>query len=87
MITYIVTRVLYSVQQFAEVMIRAGDNEVFARSNLAARFWQHMGGAGLALDDLVGRVTDRCEIDLSAYMIDRAYSRAKRRIATERRST
>jgi hypothetical protein len=87
MISHIVIRVFYSVQQLAEAMIYAGENAWSTPSNFAARFWRRLGATGLALEDLVGRVTDRCDIDLSSYMIDRAYSRAKRRIATERRST
>jgi hypothetical protein len=73
MISHVVIRVFYSVQQLAEALIRAGENEWSTPSNLAARFWHRMGATGLALEDFVGRVTDRYDIDLSAYMIDRAY--------------
>ncbi|WP_426440671.1 hypothetical protein [Bradyrhizobium genosp. P] len=73
MITEITTASLYAALQLASAMIRAGERAVFAPSHLAARFWERVGTSGGALEAVVDRVAVRCGIDISAYMIERAY--------------
>lgn len=73
MITEITTASLYAALQLASAMIRAGERAVFAPSNLVAGFWERVAARGEALEAVVDRVAVRCGIDISAYMIDRAY--------------
>lgn len=64
---------IYALLQLASAMIRAGERAVFAPSHLVARFWERVGTSGEALEAAMNRVAVRCDIDISAYMIERAY--------------
>lgn len=69
----IISAFLYAVLQLAQAMCRAGERAVFAPSHLAARFWERVGASGEALEAVVDHIAVHCGIDISVYMIDRAY--------------
>ncbi|MET4312841.1 hypothetical protein [Bradyrhizobium sp. RT4b] len=73
MITEVTTAFLYAMVQLAGALSRAGERAVFAPSHLAARFWERVGDTGETLEATLDYLAARCGIDISAYMIDRAY--------------
>ena len=74
MITKITTGFRYAALQFAGNLSRTAEElAAYSHSHFAARLWERVGNTGLALEGLMGRVADRCSIDICAYMIDRAY--------------
>lgn len=73
MINEITTTSLYAALQLASAMIRAGERgSVRAIASRGPRLGA-LGGRREAVEAVVDRVAVRCGIDISAYMIDRAY--------------
>jgi len=54
-------------------MYKAGQNAERTPSNLIARLWERLGDTGYALAEFIGRLAERWDIDISSYMMDRAY--------------
>jgi len=73
MITEIITALLATALDSAWSMCRAGQKAMLAETDAAVRFWERIGRAGVALEAIVDRLAARCGIDISAYMIGRAY--------------
>jgi predicted TPR repeat methyltransferase len=69
----ITTVLLGKILDFAWPMCRARFKGVISPPTSVARFWELVGGTGEALEALVDRVATRFDIDISTYMIDRAY--------------
>lgn len=69
----ITTVLLAGTLDIAWPMCRARENAVFAQSDFLACFWCRVGDTGYTLEALVDRLATRWDIDISTYMIDRAY--------------
>jgi hypothetical protein len=69
----ITTVLLAATLDSAWLMCRAQENGVMSPYSSVDRFWQRVGGIGEALEAFVDRVATRFDIDISTYMIDRAY--------------
>ena len=74
----VLTSILHAVELSAWTMISAGERAVFAPTDSGVRFWTVISCAGEALEAFVDRISSRLGVDMSEYMIDRAYADAGR---------
>jgi hypothetical protein len=69
----ITTVLLAATLDIAWPMGRARENGVMSPYASVARFWERVGDVGEALEARVDRLATRWDIDISTYMMDRAY--------------